>query len=115
MEICFGDPLNEEPNIAASVLRSILALSVDLRHLVAQNIVLSGGTCMIPGFKLRLLQEMKYLIETYKEFEELEAIKGHIKIPDNTFPNNCLNWVGASIFGNLNTEIDAFACSEEEF
>lgn len=55
MEVCFGDIDNEEPNISASVLRSVLRLSVDVRVLVAQNIVLAGGSCMVPGFKLRLI------------------------------------------------------------
>ena len=54
MEICFGDPINEEANIAASILRSILSLTIDLRPLVVQNIVLAGGSVMVPGFKLRL-------------------------------------------------------------
>jgi actin-related protein len=68
METCFGNVDCEEPNIAASILRSIKALGPDIRVLVAQNIVLAGGSCMCPGFKLRLVQEMEYLIENYKEF-----------------------------------------------
>ena len=55
METCFGDPENEQPNIAASILRSILKLNSDLRILVCQNIIVYGGTSMIPGFKVRLL------------------------------------------------------------
>jgi actin-related protein len=55
MEICFGDISNEESNISASILRSILALNMDQRGLVSQNIVLAGGSCMIPGLKLRVL------------------------------------------------------------
>jgi actin-related protein len=55
MEVCFGDIDNEEPNISASVLRSVLKLTPDVRVLVAQNIVLAGGSVMVPGFKLRLI------------------------------------------------------------
>ena len=55
MEVCFGDIDNEEPNIAASVLRSVLKLNLEVRILVAQNIVLAGGSVMVPGFKLRLV------------------------------------------------------------
>ena len=54
MEVCFGDPENEEANIAASILRSILKLTMDTRVLVCQNIILSGGSSMVPGFKQRL-------------------------------------------------------------
>ena len=71
MEVCFGDVAAEKPNIAASILRSLLKLKPELRCVAAQNIVLAGGSCMIPGFKLRLEQELKYLIETYPEFADL--------------------------------------------
>ena len=102
MEICFGDPNNEEPNIAASILRSVLKLNANVRMLVVQNIVLSGGSSMIPGFKLRVKQEMEYLINNYKEFEELATLKPHIKFAESYFPPNCMAWVGASIMSGLN-------------
>ena len=54
MEICFGDPENDEANIGASILRSLIAVGADVRILVCQNIILAGGSCMVPGFKLRL-------------------------------------------------------------
>ena len=54
MEVCFGDVKNEESNISASILRSLLKLNVNTRIFVVQNIVLSGGSAMIPGFKLRV-------------------------------------------------------------
>jgi actin-related protein len=54
MEVCFGSIYKEEANIAASILRSLLKLNVEVRILTCQNIVLSGGSCMVPGFKLRL-------------------------------------------------------------
>ena len=54
MEVCFGDIENEEENISASILKSLLKLNVHARIYVAQNIVLSGGSAMIPGFKLRV-------------------------------------------------------------
>jgi actin-related protein 10 len=115
MEVCFGDPDRDQANIAASLLRSLLKLTAEVRVLVIQNIVLSGGSCMVPGFKLRLLQELDYLIENYREFRELETLKGKFQIPDCQFPSNCLVWVGASIVGSLNTEIERFMTTHEEF
>ena len=115
MEICFGDPTNDEANIGASILRSLMLLNAEVRILVCQNIVLAGGSCMIPGFKLRLIQEMKYLIENFKEFQDLDTIKDKIKIPDCQFPPNCLQWCGGSLVASLNTEIGRFMTSLEEF
>jgi actin-related protein len=55
MEVCFGDPEADQPSIAASALRSLKALNVNTRVLVAQNIIVAGGSCMVPGFKVRLI------------------------------------------------------------
>ena len=54
IEVCFGSVSKEEENIAASGLRAIMKLNSEVRVLVCQNIVLAGGSCMVPGFKLRL-------------------------------------------------------------
>ena len=115
IEVCFGSVYKEEANIAASILRSLLKLNVEVRVLICQNIVLAGGSCMVPGFKLRLRQEMVHLIESKEEFKDLVAIKDLIEVPDNQFPPNCLTWVGASLVASLNTEIDRFFVSPEDF
>ena len=58
---------------------------------------------------------MQYLIENCEEFKELEPIKSRIKIPENQFPPNSLQWVGGSLVASLNTEIGRFMTSLEEF
>ena len=70
---------------------------------------------MVPGFKVRLIQEMKELIDNNPEFQELKQIKEVIKIPDCQFPPNCMAWVGASIVGSLNTEIDRFYTTLDDY
>ena len=108
MESCFGDPRNEQPNIAASILDSIKKLNPDVRLLVCQNIVLSGGSSMIPGFKKRLTQELEFLIDNVEQYKELETLKKHMRIQNCFFPPNVLTWVGASIVSSLNGEIGRF-------
>ena len=45
---------------------------------------------MLPGFKLRLLQELKYLITNCTKFEELKVHIDIIAIPECVFaPNIC--------------------------
>lgn len=56
-EVLFGDSDNDEFNIAESFLRSILKLKIDNRAKSMQNIVLAGGTVMIPGFARRLVSK----------------------------------------------------------
>lgn len=70
---------------------------------------------MVPGFKLRMQQELIFLIENFKEFEDLHCIKSYIKIAESSFPPNCMNWVGASCISGLNTEIEMFMTSFDDF
>ena len=44
------------------------------RQRAAQNVMLVGGSTMIPGFKKRLLQEVKAMIQTRDEYEPLRSI-----------------------------------------
>lgn len=70
---------------------------------------------MIPGFKTRLMQELKFHLENRKEFEQIRDIKDIIQIPENCFPPNCMVWVGASLLSNLNNEIDRFLLTIDEY
>lgn len=70
---------------------------------------------MIPGFKLRLLQELKHLIQTIGKFEELKEISDLLTIPEFCFPPNCLVWVGASLLSSLNNEIDRFLLTASDY
>ena len=70
---------------------------------------------MIPGFKKRLLQEIKHQIQTNQEFEGLKSILKHIKIPDNIYAPNIAAWVGTSILMSLGQEVDRFLLTNEEY
>ena len=50
-------------------------MNIENRIRVSQNIILSGGSCVIPGFKKRLLQEIKHLLKSRPEFEEMKNIE----------------------------------------
>lgn len=74
MEACFGDPDLEQPNLAYSICQSLLKMTHENRQRAAQNFMLVGGSTMIPGFKKRLLQEVKAMIQTRDEYEPLRSI-----------------------------------------
>jgi len=99
----FANPLLEQPNLAFSFCQSVMKLNAENRALALQNIILAGGTVMIPGFKMRFKQEVKKMIETIPEFEELKQLRKMVKIPDSIYAPNCLAWVGASIMMSLST------------
>ena len=67
----------------------------------AQNIMLNGGSCMIPGFKKRVIQEVKAFIASREEFLEMQSIVEWIKVPESIFAPNICAWVGTSILMSL--------------
>ena len=58
---------------------------------------------------------MKYLIEKCDEFKELEVLKDKIRFAESNFPPNVMAWVGASLIGSMNTEIERFMTTHEEY
>jgi hypothetical protein len=103
IEIMFGDVENEKPNLAYSVCQSLMKLNAENRVLAIQNIVLSGGSIMVPGFKLRFRQEMKAFIDNNKEFSELRDLRNRIETPESVYAPNYLTWIGGSIMMSLST------------
>jgi len=93
-EVLFRPELiGQEFNGAAQcVANSILKCDVDLRKVLYQNIVLSGGSTLFPGFGDRLLAEMRKL--TPKD------VKVRILAPQERIHST---WIGGSILASLDT------------
>ena len=70
---------------------------------------------MIPGFKKRLIQEIKALIQSNDEFEPLRSILQWIKVPELIYAPNICAWVGASILMSLGTDVDRFLLTQEQY
>ena len=70
---------------------------------------------MVPGFKKRLLQEIKSLIAENTEFEELKVIQSLVKIPEVVYAPNIIAWVGASLQMSLGQDVDRFLTTAEQF
>lgn len=77
--------------------------------------MLTGGSCMVPGFKKRVLQEVKALIQSREEFLALQSIIEWIRAPENIFAPNVCAWVGASILMGLGQEADRFLLTREQY
>ena len=70
---------------------------------------------MIPGFKVRLLQELRHLVANCKEYEELQVHADKIAIPDCVFAPNVCQWVGASLLMSLGQDVDRFLLTVEQY
>lgn len=101
----------EEQNIATIILDSILKCPTDIRRALAENIIIMGGTAMLPGFKHRLLMEIKLLL-TQKRYSNL-PIKS-IKFHNPPSKENYTAWLGAAIFGATDA-ISKRSISREQF
>jgi hypothetical protein len=53
--------------------------------------------------------------DSSSEFADLSVLRDKMRLADSAFPPNCLSWVGASLLGSLNNEIDRFVTTDEDF
>lgn len=86
----------EEKSLATLVLNSIIKCPTDMRKCLAENIVVMGGSAMIPGFKHRLLAEIRSLLNEpyYKNRTAIKTFKFH----SPPAKENYIAWLGAAIF-----------------
>lgn len=88
---------NDRTSVATMVLDALLTCPIDTRRELAANLIIVGGTSMIVGFKSRLFQEMKHLLQQdpYKDRLLIDDLKLHAGLSKANFA--C--WTGASLFG----------------
>jgi len=98
-EILFDQERNEA-SIASLVIDSLKATPTDLRTSLIENVLLIGGTSMLPGFSLRVSQELK----DYLNENGFKTLAEKVKIIRSKFPANTASWIGGSILGSLKYE-----------
>ena len=81
---------NEFPGIHEQINRTLRLADLDLRRFTYSNIVLSGGNTMFPGFKERLLKEMKKLVPS-------SMVPKVIGVPERKLAS----WIGGSIMASM--------------
>ncbi|XP_066257312.1 actin-related protein 10 [Euwallacea similis] len=106
--------LYEEDNdhlcLSTMILDAILKVNIDLRHKLAENLVLIGGTCMTLGFKARLKEELlKQAANTRYQILNIKDFKFH----SPPCKENYAAWLGGSIYGA--TEILSMKAVTKEF
>lgn len=68
---------------------------------------------MVPGFKKRLIQEIKSQMNENSEFQELKGLTHYVKIPDSVYAPNITAWVGAALQMSLGQDVDRFLTTAE--
>merc|ERR1712083_493119 len=82
----------EHAGIHELVYKSIQACDIDVRRILYENMVLSGGSTMFPGIKERLSNEMKTLAPA--------SVKVRVVAPAE---RKYSVWIGGSILSALST------------
>ncbi|EGC32474.1 hypothetical protein DICPUDRAFT_155548 [Dictyostelium purpureum] len=91
----------EEGNIASTILDCLVKCEHDQRKPLSHNILLLGGTTMIPGFKRKLVIELNKQIKDNKHYnDQVGGLIGHFDFVQHPFGNNYLAWLGGSILAN---------------
>lgn len=68
---------------------------IDTRKVLSENLVVIGGTAMLPGFLHRLLAEIRLLVEKPKYSSVLASKSLRIHAPPAK--PNCTAWLGGQI------------------
>ncbi|XP_042611828.1 actin-related protein 10 isoform X1 [Cyprinus carpio] len=86
---------NEEKSIATLLLDTLVKCPIDTRKVLSENLVIIGGTSMLPGFLHRLLSEIRSLVEKPKY---RDAATKSFRIHSPPAKPNCTAWLGGAIF-----------------
>ncbi|XP_007427437.1 actin-related protein 10 [Python bivittatus] len=104
---------NEEKSVATLILDSLMECPIDTRKQLAENLVVIGGTAMLPGFLHRLMAEIRHLVEKPKYKEILASKTFRVHMPPAK-PNS-VAWLGGAIFGALQDILGSRSVSKEYY
>ncbi|XP_029281735.1 actin-related protein 10 [Cottoperca gobio] len=112
MEILFEQD-NEEKSVASLILDALVKCPIDTRKVLSENLVVIGGTAMLPGFLHRLLAEIRLLVEKPKYSDVLASKSLRIHAPPAK--PNCTAWLGGAIFGALQDILGSRSVSRDYY
>ena len=101
LEVLFVDKLDSQQTIPNLILNSILKCPIDLKKELAENVVLIGGTCMLNGFKNRLVKEINHILDQQSGDYANKFVLKSLKYHQPPSMDNYTAWLGGAIFGSL--------------
>ncbi|XP_017772679.1 PREDICTED: actin-related protein 10 [Nicrophorus vespilloides] len=102
---------NDHQCLSTMILDAILNVNLDLRKILAENILVIGGTAMAPGFKSRLKEELYKQLKC-TAYEKLKV--NDFKFHSSPSLDNYTAWLGGAIYSH--TELIQFkSISREDY
>ncbi|XP_064847516.1 actin-related protein 10-like [Oncorhynchus masou masou] len=112
MEMLFEQD-NEEKSVATLVLDTLVKCPIDTRKALSENLIIIGGTAMLPGFLHRLLAEIRLLVDKPKYRGTLATKSFRLHSPPAKL--NCTAWLGGAIFGALQDILGSRSVSRDYY
>lgn len=81
-------------SIQEMIKTALNSTEIDVRPILLQNIIVTGGSSLIPGFENRLQTELLQIFQ---------GAKIRITAAGNTVERKCAGWLGGSILASLGT------------
>ncbi|KAJ8274885.1 hypothetical protein COCON_G00095100 [Conger conger] len=104
---------NEEKSVATLMLDALVKCPIDTRKTLSENLVVVGGTAMLPGFTHRLLAEIRLLAESPRYQQALSTKTYRVHSPPAK--PNCTAWLGGAIFGALQDILGSRSVSRDYY
>lgn len=98
-EFLFIDSVDSNQTIPHLIVDTLIKCPIDLKKPLAENVVLMGGTCLLEGFKSRLVSEVNLLLASDEYTQKLSFRQLKYHVPPCV--ENYTAWLGGSIFSHL--------------
>ncbi|ORZ32482.1 hypothetical protein BCR44DRAFT_1440310 [Catenaria anguillulae PL171] len=89
-------------NVVTVLLDVLLSCPRDVRGAVARNVIVSGGTALLPGFFARVREQTLNVLATDERYRELRGVENVLRfVAPGSGTVQCGPWVGASLAASL--------------
>ncbi|KAG6967037.1 hypothetical protein JG688_00006498 [Phytophthora aleatoria] len=92
------DEGTEGTSIVDGIVQVLKKAPLDVRAAMLENLLLVGGTAMIPGLAQRVAAEVRETLRHDNEFASASTAVDRAQLVQTYFPRNMLAWVGGSIY-----------------
>ncbi|ETP54452.1 hypothetical protein F442_00827 [Phytophthora nicotianae P10297] len=97
-QLLLGDEGTDGTSIVDGIVQVLKKAPLDVRAAMLENVLLVGGTAMIPGLAQRVVDEVREALHHDNEFASASAAVDRAQLVQTYFPRNMLAWVGGSVY-----------------
>ncbi|KAG7379929.1 Actin- protein 10 [Phytophthora pseudosyringae] len=97
-QLLLGDEGTDGMSIVDGIVQVLKKAPLDVRAAMLENLLLVGGTAMIPGLAQRVVAEVREALRHDNEFASASAAVDRAQLVQTYFPRNMLAWVGGSVY-----------------